>query len=52
MLPVSLFDFELPDELIARYPAERRDGSRMLVVDRKTGEFELLTAGLDDCVHF
>lgn len=41
MLPVSLFDFELPDELIARYPAEKRDGSRMLVVDRKTGEFEI-----------
>ena len=41
MLPVSLFDFDLPDELIARYPAERRDGSRMLVVDRKTGEFEI-----------
>ena len=41
MLPVSFFDFELPDELIARYPAERRDGSRMLVIDRKTGEFEI-----------
>ena len=41
MLPVSLFDFDLPDELIARYPAERRDGSRMLVVDRKTGDFEI-----------
>lgn len=41
MLPVSLFDFDLPEELIARYPAERRDGSRMLVLDRKTGEFEI-----------
>ena len=41
MLPVSLFDFDLPDELIARYPAERRDGSRMLVIDRKSGEFEI-----------
>lgn len=41
MLPVSFFDFDLPDELIARYPAERRDGSRMLVIDRKTGEFEI-----------
>lgn len=25
------FDFELPDSLIARYPAEQRDGSRLLV---------------------
>ena len=41
MLSVSLFDFELPDELIARYPAERRDGSRMLVLDRETGDFEI-----------
>lgn len=41
MLSVSLFDFDLPDELIARYPAERRDGSRMLVLDRETGDFEI-----------
>ena len=41
MLPVSLFDFELPEELIARYPAERRDGSRMLVLDRRSGEFRI-----------
>lgn len=50
MLPVSLFDFDLPDELIARYPAERRDGSRMLVVDRKTGEFEIHPFG--DLVNY
>lgn len=29
--------YELPDELIARYPATERDGSRLLVVDRKDG---------------
>ncbi|MBE6391096.1 MAG: tRNA preQ1(34) S-adenosylmethionine ribosyltransferase-isomerase QueA [Lentisphaerae bacterium] len=41
MLPTSLFDYELPPELIARYPAERRDGSRMMVLDRITGETEI-----------
>ena len=30
---ISDFDYELPDELIARYPATERRGSRLLVVD-------------------
>ena len=34
------FDFHLPEELIASRPAERRDGSRMLVVDRQSGRIE------------
>ena len=34
---VSDFDYELPEELIAQRPAEKRDGSRLLVADRKTG---------------
>jgi S-adenosylmethionine:tRNA ribosyltransferase-isomerase len=40
-LSTSLFDYHLPEELIAQYPAENRDASRMLVLDRKTGECEI-----------
>ena len=32
------FDFYLPEELIAQTPLEKRDSSRLLVLDKKTGE--------------
>ena len=38
MLSTALFDYELPEELIAQHPAARRDGSRMMVLNRKSGE--------------
>jgi len=34
------FDYELPAELIAQSPAEKRDQSRMMVLHRESGEIE------------
>ena len=34
------FDYELPEELIAQTPLEKRDASRLLVLNKKTGETE------------
>ena len=33
---ISLFDYDLPPELIAQEPAKERDASKLMVVDRKT----------------
>ena len=37
---LSHFNFDLPKELIAQYPAENRDESRLMVVHRDTGKIE------------
>lgn len=34
---VKDFDFELPEELIAQDPLEKRDNSRLMVLDKETG---------------
>ena len=39
-MKVSDFDFYLPEELIAQHPLEKRDTSRLMVLDKKTGEIE------------
>lgn len=39
-MQVTDFDYELPKELIAQHPMEPRDHSRLLVVDKHTGELE------------
>jgi S-adenosylmethionine:tRNA ribosyltransferase-isomerase len=36
-LPISLFDYDLPDELIAQEPLHERSASRLLVLERSTG---------------
>ena len=39
-LKTSDFYYNLPEELIAQHPAEKRDHSRLLVIDRDSGELE------------
>ena len=39
-MDVKDFDYELPEELIAQDPLEDRSSSRLMVLDRETGEFE------------
>jgi len=39
-MKLSNFGFNLPDELLAEYPAENRDESRLMVIDRKKQTIE------------
>lgn len=39
-MKLSDFYYDLPEELIAQHPSEKRDESRLLVLDRKTGQIE------------
>ena len=39
-MKLSQFNFDLPEELIAKYPTENRDDSRLMVIDRATGKIE------------
>jgi len=39
-MKLSEFEFDLPNELIAEYPAENRDESRLMVVNRKDQSIE------------
>ncbi|MCC8308311.1 tRNA preQ1(34) S-adenosylmethionine ribosyltransferase-isomerase QueA [Bacillus amyloliquefaciens] len=36
-MKVDLFDFELPERLIAQVPLKERDASRLMVLDKQTG---------------
>ena len=39
-MKTSDFNFHLPEELIAQHPLEKRDNSRLMVLDKATGEIE------------
>jgi len=39
-MKLSQFGYKLPEELIAQYPAENRDESRLMVLHRSSGEIE------------
>ena len=39
-MKLSEFMFDLPEELIAEYPTDNRDESRLMVLHRKTGQIE------------
>ena len=39
-MDISLFDFDLPEELIAQTPAKKRDESRLMVINKDTKTYE------------
>ena len=39
-MKLSHFEFELPEELLAKYPTDHRDESRLMVLNRKEGTIE------------
>ncbi len=39
-MDISLFDFDLPEELISQSPAKKRDESRLMVINKDTKTYE------------
>lgn len=39
-MDIELFDYDLPEELIAQTPLKKRDTSRLMVLDKETGDVE------------
>lgn len=39
-MKISEFTYDLPERLIAQTPSEKRGGDRLLVINRKTGEYQ------------
>ena len=40
-MKTELFDFNLPETLIAQHPIDKRDHSRLLVMNKETGALEI-----------
>lgn len=49
-MKTSDFDYNLPERLIAQYPLENREESRLLILDKKTGNIE--HKGFKDIVDY
>lgn len=39
-MKLSSFKYDIPQDLVAQYPLDNRDDSRLMIVDRATGKFE------------
>ena len=39
-MDINLFDYDLPKELIAQTPLKVRDSSRLLIMDKSSGELK------------
>ncbi len=39
-MKLSQFNYKLPEELIAKYPSEERDESKLMIVNRESGKIE------------
>lgn len=39
-MELSEFNYELPEELIAQTPIEKRNESRLMILDKNTGKIE------------
>lgn len=39
-LTLSDFDYQLPEDLIAQHPTSRRDGSKLLIMDKQSGDLK------------
>jgi len=40
-MEIELFNYHLPEDQLALFPASRRDGSRLMALDRRSGEISL-----------